>query len=283
MRVLVLGSHGMAGHMIAAWLKECGWDVTGFARQASTICQTVVGDAENYEIVHSLIETGAYQLVVNAIGLLNQAVDRNPQRGTHLNAELPHRLARSCHGAGCQLVHISTDCVFSGKKGSYEEEDFPDATSLYGQTKSRGEVVDDENLTIRTSIVGPELKENGIGLYHWFMKQDGEVHGYRKVLWSGVTTLELAKFIEKAAGCVTGRWHLTNNTAISKYELLRLFNQYARKDKVAIEPVDEPVCDKSLRCTRRDFSYAVPEYEKMVQDMGAWIRQHREWYHGYRI
>ena len=284
MNALVLGSHGMAGHMIAGYLMEHGWNVTGFARQSAGVCPTVTGDAENYEFVADLIRTEKYRVVINAIGVLNQFVDKNPERGTYLNAAFPHRLAVDCHEAGCRLIHISTDCVFSGDKGAYTESDEPDACSLYGRTKMQGEVIDDENLTIRTSIVGPELKKYGIGLYHWFMQQDGQVNGYRKVVWSGVTTLELAKFIEQVASAeVTGLWHLSNNASISKYDLLCLFNRYARRDEIAIHPVDLPVCDKSLLCTRRDFSYVVPSYEEMMQEMGDWMRQHREWYSQYRI
>ena len=116
------------------------------------------------------------------------------------------------------------------------------------------------------------------------MQQDGQVNGYRKVVWSGVTTLELAKFIEQVASAeVTGLWHLSNNASISKYDLLCLFNRYARRDEIAIHPVDLPVCDKSLLCTRRDFSYVVPSYEEMMQKMGDWMRQHREWYSQYCI
>ena len=284
MNALVLGSHGMAGHMIAAWLMIHGWNVTGFARCSEGICPTIAGDAENYESLAALIRSGNYDVVINAIGMLNQFVDQYPERGYFLNAEFPHRLVKDCKTAGCQLIHISTDCVFSGKKGAYTESDTPDAPSLYGRTKQQGEIIDNENLTIRTSIVGPELKADGIGLYHWFMQQNGIVNGYRKVLWSGVTTLELARFIEKAAEAkLTGLWHLSNNKKISKYDLLCLFNLYARRERLTIYPVDLPVCDKSLLCTRTDFSYQVPDYETMVRQMGVWMRQHQKWYLQYRI
>lgn len=284
MKALVLGSQGMAGHMIAGWLMEQGWNVTGFARSSEGICPTVVGNAEDYESVAAQIEMGTFDVVINAIGLLNQFVDLNPERGIYLNAEFPHKLAETCHKTGSRLIHISTDCVFSGKRGSYTESDIPDAQSLYGRTKRKGEVIDRENLTIRTSIVGPELKKKGIGLYHWFMQQNGEVNGYQRVLWSGVTTLELARFVGKVANTgVSGLWHLSNNTTVSKYDLLCLFNQYARYDQITIHPVDEPVSDKSLLCTRTDFSYSVPDYVEMVRSMGDWMRQHRDWYRQYKL
>ncbi len=284
MKYLILGSEGMAGHMIACYLKERGHEVTGFARRKSWCCPTIIGDACDEVFLKKIFSDSHFDIVVNAIGILNQTVDRDLEEGIYLNAKFPHIIAELCAVSSSRLIHISTDCVFSGKKGKYREDDISDAQSNYGKTKRDGEVIDDINLTVRTSIVGPELKKDGTGLYHWFMNQKGQISGYRKAFWSGVTTLELAKFIEKVAPVsVTGLYHLSNNKAITKYDLLMLFNKFCHKNFIDIYPVDEPVCDKSLLCTRKDFIYQVPSYQEMIQDMGVWIGSHRSLYKNYEV
>lgn len=281
MRFLILGANGMAGHAAALYLRERGHEVTGFARTPGPACEkTVIGDALDREAVRGAIETQRPDVVVNVIGILNKQVDANPANGIYLNSCLPHELAAYCSAAGCKLIHISTDCVFSGKTGGYTEASVPDETSLYGRSKHLGEVDYGNHLTFRTSIIGPELKAGGVGLFHWFMGQAGTVNGFTRVLWSGVTTIQLAAAIEQAAAeNLTGLYHLSNNEKISKYDLLCQWNRRCRARKAAISPVDEPVSDKTLLCTRRDFSYRVPSYEAMTEELSAWIRRHKNLYH----
>lgn len=282
-KYLILGINGMAGHMIAQYLLEQGKSVTGFARSNSPICNTIIGDALCEDDIDKVLNYESYDVVVNAIGLLNTAVDQDIKSGTYLNAELPHILAEKLKKTEVKLIHISTDCVYSGLKGHYEEKDCPDATSLYGITKAKGEVIDCKNLTIRTSIVGPELKNNGIGLFHWFMSQKQEVYGYRKVIWSGVTTLQLAKSIQMDEELnATGLVHLCNNRTICKYELLKLFNMYCRKNKIEIKENMDIVNDKSIISTRRDKEFLVPSYEEMIKEMSIWIKNHSALYHQYQ-
>ena len=284
MKYLILGANGMAGHMLAAWLSVQGMEVLGFAGSPSPICETIIGDARDEATIHRVLELSDADVVVNAIGLLNKAVDRNIAAGIYLNSYLPQMLAEACERLKKKFVHISTDCVFTGTKGEYTESSIPDEISLYGRTKCLGETTLGTALTLRTSIIGPELKENGIGLFHWFMSQRGEVGGYCRVLWSGVTTLELAHAIKEAVRQnVKGLYHLTNGKKISKYELLSMFNQYCRKDncRVKIHPLDEPISDKTLISIRRDFIYSVPTYEQMVQDMAVWIKEHLSLYRQY--
>lgn len=284
MKYLILGCNGMAGHMIAKYLIECGHDVTGIARQDSQICKTTIGDVTDKGFLSEALGKESYDIAVNCIGVLNKAVDARPAQGIYINSVLPHLIAELLSEKKTKLIHISTDCVFSGKKGNYTEEDTPDAESLYGRSKAIGEVIDDRNLTIRTSIIGPELKENGIGLFHWFMKQEGEVSGYSKVVWSGVTTLQLAKVIEQLAGNnLTGLYHLVNNESINKYELLGLFNKYCRKGKIRILEKNDIIIDKSLKNSRKDYMIKVPSYEVMIQEMAQWIKQAGALYEQYLI
>lgn len=284
MRYFIFGVNGMAGHVIAQYLKEEGCHVTGFARQESPICKTVIGDARNRNDIENALRTARdYDVIVNCIGVLNKYVDEKLSDGIYLNCVLPHFLAEKLQGTKTKLIHISSDCVYAGTRGQYTEKDIPDATSYYGRTKALGEVIDDKNLTIRTSIVGPELKTNGIGLFHWFMNQTESVEGYKKVIWTGVTTLQLAKTIEADAHSrQTGLYHLVNNETISKYELLKLFNKYCRKEPIEIRENNMAVSDKSVINTQETMTFPVPGYEAMVREMADWIKKHPELYGQYK-
>ena len=282
MNYLILGVNGMAGHMIAKYLIEQGQEVCGFARTKSSLCPTYLGDVLDKKRMEEILSTVSCDYVINAVGVLNTFVDRNLSDGIYINSVLPHFLAKQLEGKNTKLIHISTDCVFEGTKGKYIETDFPDATSYYGRSKALGEVIDNKNLTIRTSIIGPELKTNGIGLFHWFMSQQEQVTGYEKVMWSGVTTLQLAKAIlQDAKTPQTGLYHLVNNEFISKCALLELFDQYCRKKKVLIQGTEAMVSDKTLLCTREEAAFPVPGYEEMVKEMAEWILSHKEMYRQY--
>lgn len=283
-RYFIFGINGMAGHVIAQYLKEKGYYVTGFARQESPICKTFAGDARNSADIENALRTARdYDVVVNCIGVLNKYVDEKLSDGIYLNCVLPHLLAEKLQGTKIKLIHISSDCVYEGTRGRYTEKDIPDATSYYGRTKALGEVIDNKNLTIRTSIVGPELKTNGIGLFHWFMNQEGSVEGYKKVIWTGVTTLQLAKAIEADTySQQTGLYHLVNNEMISKYELLRLFNKYCRKNTIEIRENNTVISDKSVINTQETMTFPVPSYEEMIREMADWIKKHPELYGQYK-
>ncbi len=282
MRYLIFGVNGMAGHVIAQYLKEKGHEVTGFARQESPVCRTVTGDARNRADLENVLDADDYDVVVNCIGVLNKRVDASLADGIYLNSAWPHLLAEKLAGKRMKLIHISSDCVFEGTRGQYTEMDHPDAVSYYGRSKALGEVVDCENLTLRTSIVGPELKENGTGLFHWFMKQTGSVAGYKRVIWTGVTTLQLAKNIEEdISKQKTGLYHLVNNETICKYDLLRLFNSSFRKNPIEITENDTVVSDRSLVCTSEGQRFSVPGYQQMILEMAEWMENHKGLYGQY--
>lgn len=281
MKYLILGVNGMAGHMIAQYLQEKGHTVIGFARKKSTICPMIMGDALERNDIERVLSSDNYDYVINCIGVLNQFVDKNPADGIFLNSVLPHLLAEKLAEKKAKLIHISTDCVFEGTKGHYKERDIPDAVSYYGRSKTLGEVIDDKNLTVRTSIVGPELKSDGIGLFHWFMSQSDFVYGYEKVIWTGITTLQLAKAIEREIDKPqTGLYHLVNNEVISKHDLLELFNKYCRKNPIEIKKDVEIISDKSLLNTKAD-GIEIPGYEQMVKELGLWISNHSDMYQQY--
>lgn len=278
MRYLILGGGGMAGHAIANYLLDSKQYVEAVARRKLSFCPTHIIDALNYEEIGSLIRSQSFDFVVNAIGILNNKADSNKDYAVLLNSFLPHYVGRICLEKNIKLIHISTDCVFSGKKGGYVETDFTDGKSFYDRSKALGEINYNNHLTFRQSIIGPDINRNGIGLFHWFLNQDQKVQGYKKTIWSGVTTLVLAQAILKASQeGLGGLYHLTNNKKISKGELLLIFNKYTG-NKVEIEMIDGVEHDKSIVNTRCDFNFTVPSYEKQVLDMVKWVRKHPELY-----
>lgn len=284
MRFLVLGCNGMAGHLISLYLKERGHQVVGFARQKSELVDSVVGDAMDTAAVRKIITEGQFDSVINCIGLLNQFAQNDQAGAAFLNGYFPHFLADITAGTDTQIIHMSTDCVFSGKRGGYTEEDVPDGATFYDRSKALGELEDGKNITLRNSIVGPDIKAKGIGLMNWFLQQAGPVNGFTRAMWTGQTTLQLAKTMEAAAmERAHGLYNMVPDCSISKYDLLGLFNRYLRNGSVQINPADSFVADKSLKRTRFDFDYSIPDYDTMVRELARWMTEHKHLYPHYHL
>ncbi len=285
MKFLVMGCNGMAGHMISLYLKEQGHDVIGFAMEPSRYVTTIVGDATKFDDVKNMVLTGEYDAVINCIGLLNQFAENNHPMAVLLNGYLPHFLAHITRETPTQIIHMSTDCVFSGKTGGYTEDSVPDGTLFYDKSKAIGELDDEKNITLRNSIIGPDINENGIGLLNWFMKQEGPVNGFTGAIWTGQTTLQLAKTMEVAARTrAHGLYNTVPASSINKYDLLCLFNKHIRREPIDVQPLERFVADKSLVRTRFDgFDYVIPDYETMVKELGDWMRDHKSMYPHYDL
>ncbi len=284
MKFFVLGCNGMAGHTISLYLKEQGHDVLGFDRQFSRYVESVAGDARATDKLRKIIEDGHFDSVINCIGILNQFAEQNKAFATFLNAYFPHFLADVTSGTDTQVIHMSTDCVFSGRKGQYTETDFKDGETFYDRSKALGELEDGKNITLRNSIVGPDINPAGIGLLNWFMQQKGEINGYTKAMWTGQTTLQLAKTMEVAAKeRAYGLYNMVPDYPISKYDLLCLFNHSMREDSLTIRPVEGVNADKSLKRTRFEFSYRIPDYETMVAELAEWMKRHKDMYPHYNL
>ena len=281
-RVLVLGTGGMAGHVMMAHLsRQQELDVVGAARRPAD-GRTLPFDAKDFGATERILEQVRPDVVVNAVGMLVQASENDILSAILVNGYLPNFLALQGRKRGYRLIHVSTDCVFSGKRGDYVESDVRDAETAYARTKSLGEIMNDRDLTIRTSIIGPEIKTDGTGLFHWFMSQSGSVKGYRQAFWSGVTTLELARFAHAAiARGVVGLYQLTAPGKISKYDLLGLIARVWNLRDVSIEPVENAFSDKSMRCTRTDVDWPVPTYEPMLVELKRWMDERPDWYAHY--
>ena len=271
MKVLVLGGNGMAGHMIVKYLKaDPALQVHYTTRNEDK--ESISFDAIDFKQIDLIIEKLRPDVVINCIGILNQAVDDHIYDAIIVNSLLPHHLVRQLDLYGGKLIHISTDCVFSGQKGNHLESDVKDGQTAYARTKALGEVNKESHLTIRTSIIGPEIKNNGIGLLQWFLKQTGTIKGYQQVWWNGVTTLELAKFIRYAIDQdFGGLYHLSANEPINKYELLVQFKNYFFKDDVEIIPDTEIYSNKVLINTRHDIEYEGKDYPEMLEELRDWM------------
>lgn len=282
MRFLILGCNGMAGHTISLYLKEKGYDVTGFARSDLKLVKTIIGDARNLVNLEETIQNGDYRYVVNCIGILNKNAEKNKSEAILLNSYLPHLLEDITRKMKTQIIHISTDCVFSGKRGQYTENDLRDGETFYDRSKALGEIENNKDFTIRTSIIGPDMNPEGIGLLNWFLQQNESVQGYTRAIWTGITTLQLAKIVEQVAKeDAHGLYNLVPEKGISKYDLLILCKKYLRSDNIRIEKSATPLIDKSLKRTRFDYEFYIPEYETMIMELGKWMQEHGRLYTQY--
>lgn len=277
----VMGSNGMLGHIVSDYLRTKQFNVLGLAK-TKRFDNDIQIDLTNFNELSGLIKQYNPLFVVNCVGILNQEVDQDLYVSIQLNSLLPHFLVETTKDMNTTVIQISTDCVFSGFSGPYSIDDMPDALDYYGKTKFLGEFNNGKDLTIRTSIVGPDLKSHGKGLFNWFSSQTNSVNGYSEAIWSGVTTLQLAKFIHfLVEHKITGLIQYTNNIEISKLELLKLFNLF-RKNPVSIVPKSTKKVNKALINQRDLGNHQVPSYNVMAKEMMDWIQENIELYPHYK-
>lgn len=261
MKILVLGATGMLGNAVFRHFSgQPGFDTHGTVRSGAARRHFAAADAErlhagvdalDFDSLVSVFAQVRPDVVVNAIGVIKQLASANdPLHAIPINSLLPHRLARLCGAAGARLIHVSTDCVFSGSRGGYRESDQPDAYDLYGRSKLLGEVDYPHAITLRTSIIGHELGSTH-ALVDWFLSQTGRVRGFTKAIFSGVPTIELARIIQHAVlprRELHGLYHVAA-APISKYDLLGLVAR-AYDKRVEMDADDTLVIDRSLVAER---------------------------------
>jgi len=270
MKTLILGASGMLGHMASFYFKKkYHSDVILCSRSKTNkviLDKTLIKISEySKKQLSVLIDQYRPCTIINCVAITS--VTTNQKELNLINSELPKLLVNILDNKndGSQLVHISTNGVFSGKQGNYVESDQPDADDIYGKTKLKGEVVHFPHLTIRTSIIGPKLMSNS-GLLEWFLKQENEVKGYTEVKWNGVTTLECAKFIDWAINQkMTGLVHLFSKK-ISKYDLLNIIKKAYGKN-IKINPDNNTKSDQTLNTSRLDVTYIVPSHYAMLDKL----------------
>jgi len=279
MRILILGGDGMLGHQLLTHLQTRNEVYVTMRQDLGAHASFNLFNSENaydsidIRSVDRLIEVMADcrpAAVINAIGIIKQRPDAKESiPSLEINALLPHRLAVLCKAIGARLIHMSTDCIFSGKKGNYQENDPSDAEDLYGKTKYLGEVHESNCLTLRTSIIGRELSRHK-SLLDWFLAQTGKVKGFTNAIYNGFTTLEMSRIIEKilleypnASGV-----YQVSSEPISKYELLLLFREKLGHN-IEIIPDDSFYCDRSLDSSRfrAEFNYTPPTWPTMIEEL----------------
>lgn len=287
MRFLVFGSTGMAGHVVSLYLAEQGHEVHGTARRDAQFLldrgvRVISLDATNPDAVYRILAQGDYDVAINCVGLLNKACDDRPDLAVYLNSCFPHLLEVATRGTRTRIFHLSTDCVFAGNTGPYSEDSIPDGMTFYDKTKALGEIRNEKDLTLRQSIVGPDVDPEGIGLLNWFMKQEGEVRGFTGAIWTGLTTLELAKAIERCAeSSSVGLVNMVPSACISKYNLLGLFNRELRAKPLEIVPDDALKLDKTLLRGNSVCSFIPNDYAGQIADLANWMHSHEELYPHY--
>src|SRR6267378_1392513 len=270
MKILIFGGDGMLGHqLLRQWSSRHEVRVTvrkgleaysqfGLFGRSNTFAGI---DVRSIDEVFACVEASSPDVIVNAVGLVKQRSNTDDCiLNLELNALLPHQLAHVAQKTGARLVHFSTDCVFSGQKGKYLETDVPDAEDLYGRTKLLGETHYPQSLMLRTSIIGRELSRK-TGLLEWFLAQRGTVRGFSRVIYTGFTTLEMARIVERMLLTYpneSGVWQVSSES-ISKYDLLCLVRKHFKLD-TEIVCDDSFVCDRSLDSERfrSAFDYTPP-------------------------
>ena len=272
MKVLILGSTGMLGHLVSSYFTGInGYDVSNLSRRSIGQQNTILCDVNNLNHFEEIINNLNPLTIVNCIGLLINEANSNIKKAEYINSYFPKYLVENSNNK-YKVIHISTDCVFSGRDGYYNEYSNKDASDVYGITKSNGEFNLSKHLTIRTSIIGPDINKNGSGLFQWILNQTGEVKGFKNVKWTGVTTLELSKAIDFAINnSIDGIWNLSNQKVISKFELLKTIIDSFELNKVKLIEDYVNKSNKSL-ISVRDINYNVPSYKLMINELKEHIK-----------
>ena len=280
MKVLILGASGMIGSTVLRVLSEKkDWEVFGSIRDESlkrffpeSIGERMIAeiDLEHSDSIVKLLGQLRPDVIVNCAGLTkHKAKAENPLSSFPINTLMPHQLAGFCKLLDARLIHISTDCVFSGKKGNYTEDDLSDAHDFYGKSKALGEVDYLNTITLRTSTIGHELQST-FGLLDWFLSQEIECKGYVRAIFSGLPTVTFAQVIRDVViphSQLTGLYHIASKP-INKFDLLKLIAKVYGKS-IDILPDDQLVIDRSLNATRFEHAtgYIAPEWPELIKQM----------------
>lgn len=286
MRVLILGGDGMLGHHLMLELTRSHEIVCTLRRELADYKQFGIFTAQNsltgIDARHSdrllqAIDMVRPDVVVNAVGIVKQQpTSSDVLQSLEVNAVLPHRLAATCQAIGARLIHISTDCVFAGDRGNYDEGDVADAVDTYGRTKHLGEVAGANCLTLRTSMIGLELHRKR-SLIEWYLAQSGTIRGFSRAIYSGLTTLELSRVIDMLIArfpTLSGVYQVVSEP-ISKYDLLMQLNTLLARDDLLIERDDSFFCDRSMKGDLFESAtgYRAPTWDSMLGELAATIRQ----------
>lgn len=291
-KVLILGGTGMLGHILLRQLStKPDLDVYATVRSLRGLPENYVSrykakirsdvDADNFDTVIRALASTQPDIVINCIGLIKQIpLAHDPLTAITVNAQLPHRISLVCRAAGAKMIHISTDCIFDGKKGLYKEDEIATPEDLYGRTKQLGEVNYPHCITLRTSIIGHELKGRH-GLVEWFLSNDDKVRGYTRAVFSGLPTIELSRIISDYVlhnNELSGTYNVST-APVAKFDLLKLITARYKKE-IEIEPYEDFFIDRSLDSSlfQSMTGYAPPSWEALVERMHEDYIEHKDDY-----
>lgn len=259
MSTIILGSNGMLGHMLSKYFK----DAATLAKKDADIKIDITKD---FNLTLKILKN--FKIIINCIGILVDKSETNKKDAILINSYFPKLLENTFIDTDIKIIHISTDCIFNGTRGNYSVDEFSNSVSFYGKTKYLGEINNFKDLTLRTSIIGPEISNHRTGLLNWFLNEK-EVDGYANVFWNGVTTLELAEIINYCIENNVSGLHQVGNVKISKYDLLLKIKEIYNLD-TKINKTWSKFNDKSL--IHSLLNYKVPPYEDQLIKLKAYGR-----------
>ena len=286
LRILVLGATGMLGHKLWQYLSSRFPDTFATTRKSlssyrskdlvnrSRIIDSI--EADDFAVLTGVMRSVKPDFILNCIGITKRHAEADsPSHAIALNSLFPHRLVEWGKRNSARVINFSTDCVFSGLQGGYDENSTPNATDLYGKTKALGEIQGENALTLRSSFIGTEL-ENGSELLEWFLSQKGTVRGFTKAIYSGLTVIELCRVVEKILvhhPATKGLYNISSDP-ISKFDLLMLIKRKMLLD-IEVVPYDNDFCDRSLNSAkfRIDFKYTPPSWDVMIQELSEDLKK----------
>jgi dTDP-4-dehydrorhamnose reductase len=282
--VLVLGAGGMVGHVAAKYLIDKKYNVTSLSNSRRITPDTILLDVRNINELDAFFKSNnSFDLIINCIALLVRQSDENKALAVYLNSYFPHFLEHRFSDTKTKIIHISSDGVFSGLNAPYFENCKTDAVRFYGKTKALGEIDNRKDLTIRVSPIGPDISNDTTSLFNWFMMARGNIQGYSKVFWNGITSIELAEFIEKAyLNDYNGICHIYSKEVISKYILLTKLKKIFNKNDVNITINNKIQTNNTMLAKRYEIKYEPKDYDVLLSDMKNWIRSNINLYPYYK-
>lgn len=282
MKVLVIGSGGMLGHVTTLYLSELGYEITDVSHTRKCRKETVLIDVLDKITFSDFLEQNQFDVVINCAAILPKASIENKAAAIMLNSYFPHFLEQFYKNQKVKVIQVSTGGVFSGTAAPYTESAPHDTCIFYGKTKSLGEIEGENNLTIRSDFVGPDMSKKGIGLFNWIMNSQGKVNGYSRAFFNGVFSIEFAQFVDFAIkNNVTGVYNLYSANSISKSDFLRLTCEKFGKKDVFICDNDNVVINTSLNTERIDIVYKQKSFEEQMDEVYEWVMSHKQLYPHY--
>lgn len=282
MKIILLNSDGATGHVVKKYLEKMNNIVTPIIM--SDIFHSIREISEKpYFFIENILSKNKYDVIINLARIINNNAENNPLDSIMINSYLPKFLERITKKKTTKVVHVSTDCVFSGDNGPNYETNLKDGTSYYAISRSLGEINNLKDLTIRTSVIGPDTNPKGNRLFNWFMMNKESIKGFNNVFWNGITSIELSKIlVGLLLNDINGIIHIGADK-ISKYELLKKFNNNFKANKIEIREHPNIKNNKVLLSNRKDYNIKVSSYEVMLKEMKDWIQQNQNIYNLYNI